>query len=71
MQPYWLTARKVERAKCELRTQMGFPCSKSYSKVAGAYMELLSAVSFPSCGGIVPLRLLESRYLRGVERRQR
>ena len=30
MRPYWLKARKVEHAGCELRTQMGSPCSKSY-----------------------------------------
>ena len=41
----------------------------SYNKVAGAYM-LLRAVRFPSCVGIVPLRLLEYRLLRGVEGRQ-
>ena len=45
-----------------------FHTKGSYSKIAGAYISLLSAVSFPSCVGIVPLRLLGPRLLRRGEK---
>ena len=68
---------KVEHAGCELRTQMGVPCSKScmHAEQVGEWQwkvahRSVSLLSIPNCVGIVPVRLLEFRYLRGVERRQ-